>query len=258
MKPGFLHHRQMQEIPVFMPSFRIFTLIELLIVISIIAILAAMLLPALSQAREKARTVHCASCQRQLTMGTLNYGSDWNDYFPPHNKDGKYWPQLLIGNSYTARKIYICETAFGKTTDNNIIAIWRTERSPQAIFNSDSSAWYHPSYGMNGYIDCNTPARATMKHYKNPSGKLLFAETVTLSDRNSNRYTGYYTIRYNTADGILPTSGGIFSPIHNQGANLAWIDGHVTLKKFQSLANPYTEVKGINTSGNFWTPLDKH
>ena len=64
-----------------MKRFR-FTLIELLIVIAIIAILAGMLMPALSQAREKAVAVNCSSRLKQIGTADSFYQSDWG-YFCP-------------------------------------------------------------------------------------------------------------------------------------------------------------------------------
>src|SRR3982750_4482024 len=65
-----------------MQSRKGFTLIELLVVIAIIAILAAILFPVFAKAREKARQISCASNERQLGLGFMQYTQDYDECLP--------------------------------------------------------------------------------------------------------------------------------------------------------------------------------
>jgi prepilin-type N-terminal cleavage/methylation domain-containing protein/prepilin-type processing-associated H-X9-DG protein len=65
-----------------------FTLLELLVVIAIIAILAALLLPVLTRAKQRAQGIICLNSGKQIMLAMVLYGNDYHDYFPPNPDDG--------------------------------------------------------------------------------------------------------------------------------------------------------------------------
>ena len=89
-----------------------FTLIELLTVIAIIAILAAFLLPALSKARGRARSISCLGNLRQIGIIFGNYTDENDSFYPPHDE---WW--VNISSYVSDSNVFNCPTATGSDCD---------------------------------------------------------------------------------------------------------------------------------------------
>ena len=125
---------------------RAYTILELLQTVALLAVLAAVVFPALKVARDKALLIRCGSNAVQLGRALAEYARDWDETGPTVRRDGVSWPHLLwpyVGD----REVFYCPAA-PTTMRNRGEAGWGTRDS------SWSAGWeYRPiSYALNSRV----------------------------------------------------------------------------------------------------------
>ena len=228
---------------------RNFTLLELLIVVAIIAILAAMLLPALAKARDAGTTVSCLSNLSAFNKAALLYADDFNGLCPPvRGLDtdrkctwflNKHFYQLggirYYGNYAFVAQKNLCPNINGLNLDRT--NEW--EKGYRFVYKSYVLNCYQGVFGGSDKSQENNnwvlPRMANLKRIKSPSQRYLFREGMgavntgeELSNGEANKYSenGWLAKKYETTSiKTVP-----YRHRSDDGHNIAFADGHAATK----------------------------
>lgn len=203
---------------------KLFTLIELLIVIAIIAILAAMLSPALNAARGKARQSICLNNQKQLFLGMSLYADDHNGLsLQGASRAGvvidrsKYnWGWTLFDGGYVKMlSAYDCPSVIAASTS---LFFSRNKPTIPASWHFCYTAIGYNGYGLGSNWGGTTWQQIILARLRKPTEAIVFADCATSNYNYETLYGGYYAIE----------DGNNLRSRHLNRANVTWADGHVS------------------------------
>lgn len=204
----------------------IFTLLELLIVISIIAILAAVLLPALKSAKDVAKETMCRNNIRQIGLAALNYADDYNSHIPFGNFGKNYF---FSPGSNVFPDEYLkgpCRTVYTMTTPYVLPVISLCPAGKRFDDNPEQNANPNFSYGTNEALSYYaTSSSYPLYKVRNPSGKFFWADTT-----------------WGAAGMWLSEQ---FSFRHRNSANISFVDNHIEFWKWNMVPVDKNETNGF-------------
>ncbi len=200
-----------------------FTLIELLVVIAIIAILSAMLLPALNKARDKAKAIKCLSNEKQLGTVFKFYIDDNQDYFPWANDGVTYWANTLQNRGYL------------KNIDIATCPVLDEARQKTNAY----GGYYlvglgYNGKGLGGLVAGEAPRKAA--RLQKPSE--VYQNMDTTQSLVVQPTNGYYFVEW-FLDSQYRYSA---HARHALSLNILYVDGHAAAMKVRSILNPYSEL----------------
>lgn len=209
---------------------RKFTLIELLVVIAIIAVLASMLLPALSKARASAQQIKCSSNQRQMGMAHLQYADDNQDYFAPglQLNNGMHCAWYASLNTYVGdSKFFLCPSAIPERKWQPDASFWLNGAAPEDMIS------YMQISGTAGYYNYGAPANPTASFRRITQAKKPTISVLIMDGTDVNGFasSGQWDIYHYINNGSYPRSRH-YKHSNERICNMLFCDGHVQSMKY--------------------------
>ena len=223
-------------------------------VIAIIAILAAMLLPALSRAKETARRIACLNNLRQFGIAQKIYSGDFKDQFP-HRGGGAQqvsrWPQQMYDNYGRNIKMLLCPTEHTNAplTLQTDMVNYPADSAPRSYLMNGFNDVYSPKMGI-APSDWNTlePAIVASPNAVKEQDIIHPSETIVLGEKKSGA-GDYYMDLYEPGSSQVPGNdvNGIWEPARHDsrgddtgtgGSNYTLVDGSARFYKFPQASSP--------------------